>query len=173
MNAWLADLLAITPQRSKLCSAINTPAPILTHVAFRFLRCEKESIGAARGNTRAMLLRRWLNVLLRAAHLVAVIHLALALFLPSTAATDHSFAATATLISGVALLLVELWSLPSRVFELSTVSIGVKLTMIAALVLLPEWQLALFWAVVVWSVLFAHAPASFRHADCRRLFAPH
>jgi hypothetical protein len=105
-------------------------------------------------------------VLLRAAHLVAVIGFA-AHFLAVDDAGHGRVWALAILASGVALFVLDFWASPGRLLELSAVSVAVKLALVAAMVVLPQWQSPLFWAVVVWSVIFAHAPASFRHARVR------
>lgn len=111
---------------------------------------------------KATHMRRWTSVLLRAAHLVAVIGLAGTVLLDA-GSTGHDWA-LAVLISGATLFVNDYWGRPDRLLEVSAASIAAKLLLVAALALLPQWQVALFWAVVIWSVIFAHAPASFRHA---------
>lgn len=120
---------------------------------------------AAHGGSRMPARRRWLSVLLRTAHVVAVIGFA-AQFLGGNA---HPTAwAMAVLGTGLALFAHDISSAPTRLYEISSASVLAKLALVAAMGLLPAWQTPLFWAVVVWSVIFAHAPASFRHARLRR-----
>lgn len=108
--------------------------------------------------------RRWLSVLLRAAHLVAVIGFAAKFLSGNPHPPDWVIA---VLLTGVVLFAHDISAAPKRLFELAAASVLAKLALIAAMLLFPAWQTPLFWAVVVWSVIFAHAPASFRHARVR------
>lgn len=111
---------------------------------------------------KASPVRRWTSVLLRAVHLVTVIGLSAGI-LGSPAVHDHRWA-TAVVVSGLALFAVDYWGRPDRLREVSAASLLAKLALVALMIVLPDSQTALFWSVVVWSVIFAHAPASFRHA---------
>lgn len=107
-------------------------------------------------------LRRWSSVLLRAAHLVSVIGFA-AHFIADNELAGRPWA-IAVFLTGTVLFAVDFAAVPSRLFELSSASVAAKLVLVALLILAPKWQTPLFWGIVVWSVIFAHAPASFRHA---------
>jgi hypothetical protein len=111
---------------------------------------------------KASPVRRWTSVLLRALHLVAVIGFSVDV-LGAAKALDHRWP-VAVVVSGVVLFAVLYWGRPDRLREVSAASMFAKLALIAAMVALPDWQTPLLWCVVVWSVIFAHAPASFRHA---------
>lgn len=106
--------------------------------------------------------RRWSSVLLRAAHLVAVIGLSAGVW--GTPAIHDPRWTSAVVASGLALFAIDYWGRPDRLREVSAASLLAKLALVALIIVLPEWQLVLFWSVVIWSVIFAHAPASFRHA---------
>jgi len=109
------------------------------------------------------LLARWLGIVLRALHLASVILLGAALMAEHQTATPID----AVMISGIALFALDTWSYPGHLFEVAGVSVVLKLILIAAMAIDPAWQLPLFWVVVVWSVLFSHAPASLRHHRLR------
>ena len=128
---------------------------------------------SAHAATRVSLARRWTSVLLRAAHLVAVIGLAAEIV--STAAAGaaplHLWPA-AVLLTGLALFTVDFWARPGRLLELLATSIAAKLVLVALMIVLPTWKVPLFWIIVVWSVIFSHAPATFRHARIWRRRTP-
>jgi len=67
------------------------------------------------------------------------------------------------LISGVVLFVLEYWKTSDHVRQLAGASSIAKLALIAWMVLDPRRAEFFFWLIVLWSVIFAHAPASFRH----------
>jgi hypothetical protein len=107
--------------------------------------------------------RRWLTVVLRTMHLVVVIWLGACLM-------GEPFAASARVAhlwvfaTGTAMFAVDLWHHPGHLRERAGVAMLIKLALIAAMAIAPDYALALFWGVVVWSSVVSHAPASFRHA---------
>jgi len=105
--------------------------------------------------------RRWLNVLLRGLHLVAVIVLGAALLGAPLAAGSAAGAVAAT---GLAMFALDTWVKPSHLREVAGVAMLVKLALVAWMALDPGMRLALFWTVVAGSAIFAHAPSRFRHA---------
>ena len=107
---------------------------------------------------------RWLSVLLRSLHLVAVICLGAEVL----GAPLHQ-QSSGVLLSGLAMFALDLWNKPRMLLEWSGVALALKLCVIALMALYEPLRMPLFWAVVVWSVIFAHAPASFRHASWRRV----
>lgn len=107
--------------------------------------------------------KRWLGVVLRGLHLVAVILLGIGLFGQATAA-EVSRAAIAVLASGGALWALDMWTKPEHLRQMAGVSMFAKLAMVAAMALWPSLHAPLFWLIVVWSAVFSHAPASFRNA---------
>ncbi len=104
---------------------------------------------------------RWLSVGLRTLHLCAVIGLAAALLGAPVALHPLAWAVFAT---GVATMALDLWVRPWLFREWSGLSLLVKLAAVGWLALDAHRSTAVFWAIVVWSTVFAHAPASFRHA---------
>ncbi len=114
---------------------------------------------------RADLLRRWLSVLLRGVHLIAVIAFGAALF---GAPLDHlggvGWLAVAVTITGVAMFGLDIWRKPSHLLEVAGVGMMTKLLLVGWMMFDGAPRLTLFWIIVVWSALFSHAPATFRHA---------
>jgi hypothetical protein len=105
--------------------------------------------------------QRWLGVLLRGLHLVAVIVLGAAL-LGAPVASD--LAVLGLWSTGLAMLTLDIWSKPSHLREASGLSVLVKLVFVGWMAVDAGSRAVLFWLVVVGSAVFAHAPATFRHA---------
>jgi len=105
--------------------------------------------------------QRWLSVLLRGLHLVAVIVLGAAL-LGAPVASDHAVLGLWT--TGLVMLALDTWSKPSHLRETSGVALLVKLVLVGWMAFDESSRALLFWLVVVGSGVFAHAPAKFRHA---------
>ncbi len=106
-------------------------------------------------------LLRWLNVLLRSFHLVAVILLGAGLLGAHVALGAATIGVAA---SGFAMLALDLWRQPAHLLEIAGVAVLVKLLIVGWMVLDESLRPFLFWFVVAGSAIFAHAPASFRHA---------
>jgi hypothetical protein len=107
--------------------------------------------------------RRWLNVVLRCVHLVVVIWLG-ACMMGAPFAASARVAHAWVFFSGVAMFAVDLWHHPGHLRERAGAAMVIKLALVAAMAILPDHALTLFWVVVVGSALISHAPASFRHA---------
>ncbi len=109
-------------------------------------------------------LLRWVNVLLRGIHLATVIGLGAALLGAQLSIHEQ---AIGVLLSGVAMFAMDLSHKPQMLYEWSGLALLIKLAAVVWLALDEELREVLFWGIVVWSVLFAHAPAYFRHARWR------
>jgi hypothetical protein len=106
--------------------------------------------------------RRWVIVVLRALHLVAVIALgALLLGAPGVAGWSAGSIAAAVLGSGLAMLALDLLSQRQHLRTVAGLTALLKLVLVAVLALAPA--LWLFWVLVVVSAVVSHAPATFRH----------
>lgn len=104
---------------------------------------------------------RWLGVLLRGLHQVAVVALgAVVLGAPLAAGPQ----ALAVLVSGLALFSLDLATKPGLLRERAGAALLIKLALVAWMAIDDTHRAALFWSIVGGSTLFAHAPASFRHA---------
>lgn len=108
---------------------------------------------------------RWFSVVLRGFHLVTVIGLGAALMGAPLSIHQQSMGVLST---GIAMFVFDLWNKPRMLLEWSGVALVVKLGGVTLMALNDELRLTLFWGVVVWSAIFAHAPGSFRHASWRR-----
>lgn len=107
--------------------------------------------------------KRWFNVGLRTAHLLAVVLFGAALL----GAGDVATSALLTLGSGLAMFVIDLWANPAHLREVAGFGVIVKLSLLALAVVHPELGLAVFWVILVLSTLLSHAPGGFRH---HRLF---
>lgn len=116
--------------------------------------------------------RRWLSVVLRGLHLLAVMWLAADILGAPRTPLDHTGIALAVFTTGMAQFVLDLWTSPKHLQEVAGVSVLLKLLLVAAMAATPTWREPLFWTIVVWSVLFSHAPASFRHALLRPTTPP-
>lgn len=104
---------------------------------------------------------RWLSVVLRGLHLAAVIALGAALL---GAPLDGHVQSLGVLASGLAMMALDLWVKTHLLKEWSGAALVIKLALVGWMAADAELRLPLFWLLVVWSAIFAHAPASFRHA---------
>lgn len=101
---------------------------------------------------------------LRGVHLATVIGLGAAVLGAPLSVQQQSLG---VLLSGFAMLAIDVWSKPRMLLEWSGAALILKLAAVAWLAIDADLRLPLFWGVVVWSAIFAHAPASFRHASWR------
>jgi len=108
---------------------------------------------------------RWLSVVLRGLHLVAIIGIGAALMGAPLSLHQQAMGA---LITGIALFAIDLWNKPQVLKEWAGAALIIKLGVIGLMAFSSELRVPLFWGVVIWSAIFSHAPASFRHAPWRR-----
>jgi hypothetical protein len=108
--------------------------------------------------------RRWAGVALRSAHLAAVSWLAVALH--AAPAQQHQ-AGLLLLLSGAALLVLELADHRVRVDEAAGAVVLAKLVAAAAMVLWPGAALWLFWGLLLVSSASSHMPRDWRHWPTR------
>lgn len=107
--------------------------------------------------------RRWLSVVLRGVHLVAVIQFS-AIVLHAVPDAQLPHAGITVLVSGILVWLLDLWYRPSHLLEGAGLSMLLKLAMLAGMIAAPSLRVPLFWIIVGWSAVFSHAPSSFRNA---------
>jgi hypothetical protein len=107
--------------------------------------------------------RRWLSVVLRGLHLVAVIWLGAGIL---GAPTGYALPqlGLAVFATGLLVWVLDIWSKPQHLRQWAGMSMILKLVLVALMVAVPATQSALFWLLVLWSAVFSHAPASFRNA---------
>lgn len=111
--------------------------------------------------SRRALFPRWLGVVFRAFHLAAVVGLGAALL---GAPLDSHAQAMGVLASGAAMMGLDLWMKPLLLREWSGAALLLKLAVVAWMAVDTSLRVPLFWGLLLWSAVFAHAPASFRHA---------
>lgn len=111
--------------------------------------------------------KRWLVNLLRAVHLVGVVGLGAGVLGEVPESRWFGFGITA-LVSGLLILSLDSWSRPSYFREYVGLAMAGKLVLLGTLLAWPAQRAVLFWTILVLSVLFAHAPASVRHATWRK-----
>jgi hypothetical protein len=107
--------------------------------------------------------RRALNLTLRTAHLAGVVLLGAALL----GGNSLQMGIWLTLASGAGMFAGDLWANPAHVREVAGSGVLLKLVLVAAMAVRPEWAFAIFWFILVLSALLSHAPGALRH---RRLF---
>jgi hypothetical protein len=105
--------------------------------------------------------QRWLGVLLRGAHLAAVVVLGAAL-LGAPVSGDRAVLGLWT--TGLAMFALDTWSKPAHLREASGLSVLLKLVFVGWMAVDVSARAWLFWFIVIGSAVFAHAPAKFRHA---------
>jgi hypothetical protein len=109
--------------------------------------------------------RRWLIVLLRAALLVGLVGTGAILIAGLPFAGQTPF--VTLLVSGLAMMAIDLWVAPARFSEVAGLAILLKLALLLCLAYATSARMLIFWGVLVFSAIIAHAPASVRH---RRIF---
>ena len=105
--------------------------------------------------------RRWLVVMLRAGHIAGVVGVGAGLLAqPGGAATGFVWLMVA---SGLAMAALDAWSNPVWLHEYAGLSLLAKFALLGWFLADESARPTLFWSILVFSVIFAHAPASFRH----------
>ncbi|MGM0593680.1 MAG: hypothetical protein ACQETD_04000 [Pseudomonadota bacterium] len=105
--------------------------------------------------------QRWLNILLRAAHLIGVAGIGGGFLF----AVEESLWRPwwwLTLVTGVLLSLLYLYSDGRWLLQLKGQVILLKLILLALAFALPPWRAELFVLVILLSALIAHAPGAVR-----------
>jgi hypothetical protein len=104
--------------------------------------------------------RRWLSISMRTLHIVGVVLTAVTIF---GKGAHPAAGAVLMLVSGAALYAIDLWHHRQLWRELAGVFVAVKLTLLVAMLLVPEMAATVFWLLVVTSSVVSHAPRRFRH----------
>jgi uncharacterized membrane protein HdeD (DUF308 family) len=80
-------------------------------------------------------------------------------------ALPMSIVGAALLISGVLLFALELWKSRDHWRQVAGLAALAKLCLIVWMLADRGRALPLYWVLLLWSVVFSHAPASLRHAQ--------
>jgi hypothetical protein len=112
--------------------------------------------------------QRWVNISLRCIHLVGVAGIAGGFLFGLGPETWLSYWYL-TLTSGIGLTLIYIWSSGVWLFELKGMVIALKSVLLILGLVFPEMRAEAFIAIIVMSVLIAHAPARVRSRRWLRL----
>lgn len=104
---------------------------------------------------------RWLNITLRALHLVGVAGIGGGFLFDQDPAAWEAYWYLC-IVTGVALVALYLWSTCTWLFELKGLAIVIKTLMLAIAVTWPAARAESFIAILILSGLIAHAPARVR-----------
>lgn len=103
--------------------------------------------------------RRWLAVGLRAAHVAGVVGVGAGLLRGGSAGGF----APLLVGSGLAMAALDAWSRPAWLRECAGLALLFKFALLGWFLADEGARPLLFWSILMYSVVFAHAPASFRH----------
>lgn len=107
---------------------------------------------------------RWAGIVMRALHMAAVVALGAAL-MGAPRVLPMSIVGSTLLITGVMLFALELWKTRDHWRQVAGLAALAKLVLIVWMIADHARALPLFWVLLLWSTVFAHAPASLRHAQ--------
>ncbi len=110
--------------------------------------------------------RRLVISLLRALHIASLVGVGAALLGNGAGVTSSGFAFL-LIASGSAIMVLDRWSDPAYLRQANGLAMLVKVLALYVVVFAYGMSQALFWSVLILSVLITHAPARIRH---RKLF---
>jgi len=105
--------------------------------------------------------QRWINIGLRSAHLLGVAGIGGGFLLGVEESLWEAYW-WLTLISGVLLSLLYLWTSPRWAFQLKGMAVIAKVGLLAVGMVLTDWRATMFVLVVIISAFIAHAPGRVR-----------
>jgi len=106
--------------------------------------------------------QRWINILLRTLHLLGMAGVGGGYFYTAVGDVWQDFLYI-TLISGVAMLLLSIWSNGIWLLQLRGHAILLKLFLLMLMVVWPAYQAVCLILIIVISGLIAHAPGNVRY----------
>lgn len=107
--------------------------------------------------------QRWVHVGLRALHLLGVVGVGAGVMVPGAPAGAWHPYLLLTLVTGVGMILLDLWSDLGWVRQVGGLTVLVKLCLLGLIPLWPEAATGLFVGVLLLSAVVAHAPGRVRH----------
>ncbi len=106
--------------------------------------------------------KRWLKITLRTGHLIGIAGMG-AYVLSDSFVTNWLFYIHLTIASGVAIMLLDIWSNGVWLFQLPGKAIIIKLILFTALLITEQHNSLLFFSIIIISGLIAHAPSDIRY----------
>lgn len=106
--------------------------------------------------------KRWLKITLRTGHLIGMAGMA-TYALSDTYITDWLFFIHLTIASGIAMMLLDIWSNGVWLLQLRGQAIIIKLILFATLLMTDQYDSLLFFSIIIISGLIAHAPSNIRY----------
>lgn len=106
--------------------------------------------------------RRLLVNLLRAVHLIGVVGVGAAALGVRPVSETMAFVGV-LMASGILIGALDRWTNPDYFFQMNGLAVLFKVVLLAAVGALVGFSAALFWVLLVGSVLISHAPRRLRH----------
>jgi len=106
--------------------------------------------------------KRWTDIILRTIHLIGLLGLAGGILFNVEKSLWHPYF-LATIVSGIAMIAISLWSNAKWLLQNRGLSIIIKLVFLMFIPIFPDWEFLLLIIVVVISGVSSHAPARFRY----------
>ena len=106
--------------------------------------------------------KRWIKIMVRTTHLIGIAGLA-AMFLSDSGIANWLTSVHITVISGLAMMLLDIWSNGIWLLQLRGQAVLIKLLLFVALLFSGMNSELLLFAIIVISGLIAHAPGSVRY----------
>jgi len=112
--------------------------------------------------SRVFIGQRWVNILLRTLHLLGMAGIGGGYFYAAVGDVWQDFLYL-TLVSGLFMMLLSIWSNGIWLLQLRGHAILLKLSLLALMLVWPEYQVLCLVLVIVISGLIAHAPGDVRY----------
>ena len=106
--------------------------------------------------------KRWIKITLRTGHLIGMAGMA-TYVLSDTFITDWLFYIHLTIATGIAMLLLDIWSNAVCLIQLRGLAIILKLILFSILLMTDQQDSLLFFSIIIISGLIAHAPSNVRY----------
>jgi len=106
--------------------------------------------------------KRWLDIILRTIHLMGLLGISGGIIFNAEESLWQPYFMI-TMISGLAMVFLSLWSHGKWILQNRGLAIIVKLIMLALLPVFPDYGLYILLTIVLISGISSHAPAKFRY----------
>lgn len=106
--------------------------------------------------------KRWIDIVLRTIHLIGLLGLAGGVLFQAAHELWFPYL-LATILSGLAMITISIWSNGKWILQNRGLAIIIKMLVLLLLPVFPNFELALLVIVVAISGISSHAPARFRY----------